>query len=761
MSPMSIAIVAGVIVLLLLLLKMRKDKAAAAKPASGDRDRVRLKRKAEKSREPKIKEPRARRGRRGPASIEAAVGQTAATAYAEAPPVEEVAADEWLDDLGDEPVEEHVPEPVADEPVAEEAYAPVEEPAPAEASFDEPEPPVAPEPAPAPRAAAPPPVVDWEPQDVVTAPGWPMPGEMDGGWSSGSEAGDEVPTIDASPGDPAPQAAEPEPSWGEETPAEEATWDGDEEFDPAMGWGEPEVASAGVTAAAEVAAAAEAPAAETTDDEQWTAEWTVDQATAQVAAAEAPVVEEPVAVEDAADDWDPASGWDEPGEPAADEAVGLAEPAEAAEPLLSEDIDWAGEWAEPETAATVAEPVSEPVAEAVPDVAAEVDDAAWADAWAAEEPVLAEAETAAAEAPVAVPAAEAVADDGLLDDPAWADAWAEDDTILADEAPAEPEAAPVAPSPVAAAPEPAAEADDWAAAWMEDDLPAAQEPVQEAAPAPAPEPQAEVVDSDRERAEAETAAAIAPELEALAADFMEDEDDHTVTSEQLAALFGAPSAPEPEIVSAPVAEEPAEDVAYEAEPAPVADVAVEEEANDALSRWATLAPAAVAVPAVAEGVAPDGIAARWASLAPQAADVADVVEEPVAELVGPAARWASITPIAATGSAPEVDPEEPRVELSGRFALGGFAIEGGHQVVNGVTFRFAADEAPAGWVLGPCPDAAPGTLVIDVEGVLNCVATDVEVLSNPGFAPTVNGFTLRLSAADSGPFAASGTYHLA
>ena len=44
--------------------------------------------------------------------------------------------------------------------------------------------------------------------------------------------------------------------------------------------------------------------------------------------------------------------------------------------------------------------------------------------------------------------------------------------------------------------------------------------------------------------------------------------------------------------------------------------------------------------------------------------------------MGPAARWASITPIAATGDAPEAGPEEPREELSGRFALGGIYVLG-------------------------------------------------------------------------------------
>jgi hypothetical protein len=51
--------------------------------------------------------------------------------------------------------------------------------------------------------------------------------------------------------------------------------------------------------------------------------------------------------------------------------------------------------------------------------------------------------------------------------------------------------------------------------------------------------------------------------------------------------------------------------------------------------------------------------------------------------------------------------------------------------------------------------------VIDLEGTLNCTEGDVEILGDPGFAPTTSGFTLRLTAPAAGPFAASGTYRLA
>ena len=74
-------------------------------------------------------------------------------------------------------------------------------------------------------------------------------------------------------------------------------------------------------------------------------------------------------------------------------------------------------------------------------------------------------------------------------------------------------------------------------------------------------------------------------------------------------------------------------------------------------------------------------------------------------------------------------------------------------------------EAPAGGigrvsrVIGPVVGAvAPGTLVLNVDGCLNCRPEDLAVLMDPGFAPTTDGFSLRLAAAATGPFAASGTY---
>ena len=102
---------------------------------------------------------------------------------------------------------------------------------------------------------------------------------------------------------------------------------------------------------------------------------------------------------------------------------------------------------------------------------------------------------------------------------------------------------------------------------------------------------------------------------------------------------------------------------------------------------------------------------------------------------------------------PDTDPRR------GRFALGGYAVEGGHVVVSGVSFRPGLEEGPVHWVVGPVVGAvAPGTLVLEVDGALNCLPHDLAVLTDAGFEPTPDGFSLQLRAAAPGPFAASGTY---
>ncbi|MFN8109450.1 MAG: hypothetical protein U0Y82_06340 [Thermoleophilia bacterium] len=98
--------------------------------------------------------------------------------------------------------------------------------------------------------------------------------------------------------------------------------------------------------------------------------------------------------------------------------------------------------------------------------------------------------------------------------------------------------------------------------------------------------------------------------------------------------------------------------------------------------------------------------------------------------------------------------------LTGRWALGGMAFQAGHQALSGVRFREPVQDAPTEWTLPTNGKPAPGTLVLNVEATMNCVPTDVEVVTAEGFAPTTDGFTVTLSAGSTGPFAASGTFRV-
>jgi hypothetical protein len=91
----------------------------------------------------------------------------------------------------------------------------------------------------------------------------------------------------------------------------------------------------------------------------------------------------------------------------------------------------------------------------------------------------------------------------------------------------------------------------------------------------------------------------------------------------------------------------------------------------------------------------------------------------------------------------------PRVEASGRFAVGGWAAQAGHMAVYGVTFPARIAEAV---------DAGRVRLVPDV--LQNVTADGLVVPSDSGFAPDAEGFTLLVAAAGPGPFAASGRYEL-
>jgi hypothetical protein len=85
----------------------------------------------------------------------------------------------------------------------------------------------------------------------------------------------------------------------------------------------------------------------------------------------------------------------------------------------------------------------------------------------------------------------------------------------------------------------------------------------------------------------------------------------------------------------------------------------------------------------------------------------------------------------------------------GRFALGGWAAAGGHSVVSAVTFRRRLPE-----------DVAAERIELELDAADNVPEGGLVVLSDPGFAPDRDGFTLLLAAAAPGPFSAAGGYRV-
>jgi hypothetical protein len=89
-------------------------------------------------------------------------------------------------------------------------------------------------------------------------------------------------------------------------------------------------------------------------------------------------------------------------------------------------------------------------------------------------------------------------------------------------------------------------------------------------------------------------------------------------------------------------------------------------------------------------------------------------------------------------------------------------MQPGQHSLGGVTFRAELDAAPSDWTVGGSidDDAPAGTLVLVLDGAINCAPQGLEVVMDPGFAPTTQGFTVRVSALAAGPFAASGTFRM-
>ena len=92
---------------------------------------------------------------------------------------------------------------------------------------------------------------------------------------------------------------------------------------------------------------------------------------------------------------------------------------------------------------------------------------------------------------------------------------------------------------------------------------------------------------------------------------------------------------------------------------------------------------------------------------------------------------------------------EIRIDESGRFSLGGWAAQPGHITLCGVTFRDRRD-APVD----------PSAIRLIPDAVSNVGDGGVVVLSDSGFAPDEEGFTVLLAAEGTGSFAASGRYEV-
>jgi nicotinate-nucleotide--dimethylbenzimidazole phosphoribosyltransferase len=227
-------------------------------------------------------------------------------------------------------------------------------------------------------------------------------------------------------------------------------------------------------------------------------------------------------------------------------------------------------------------------------------------------------------------------------------------------------------------------------------------------------------------------------------------------SEEALVSWADDATPEPEVEAwaAPVAPEPAAVEPVAVEPVIVEPVAAEAVVVEPIvvEPVAPAEPEPVAAPAADEDLVA-WPAAEWDVGAPVATAAEPEAEAPAGE--SPVvAWWDEEDPVAEP--APAIDPEAG----TGRFALGGFALQPGHEAISGVTFRAPLPAAPTAWAVAPADDAAPGTLVLSVDGAINAGAEEVAVIMDEGFAPSPEGFTVRAAARAAGPFAVSGTFRI-
>jgi hypothetical protein len=172
---------------------------------------------------------------------------------------------------------------------------------------------------------------------------------------------------------------------------------------------------------------------------------------------------------------------------------------------------------------------------------------------------------------------------------------------------------------------------------------------------------------------------------------------------------------------------------------------------------AAVAEAPVAEAPVAEEPPAEEPAAEEPAPTPAPVWIPDVEADVEAEMV-PEAAPSVFTP---RGPAGEPDPvalsewvaepagAAPRVQASGRFSLGGSAVQAGHMALCGVTFPTRVEGGVAAARIRLVPEA-----------LQNVAAGGLVVLDDAGFAPDDEGFTILVAAESPGPFAVSGRFEL-
>jgi len=177
------------------------------------------------------------------------------------------------------------------------------------------------------------------------------------------------------------------------------------------------------------------------------------------------------------------------------------------------------------------------------------------------------------------------------------------------------------------------------------------------------------------------------------------------------------------------------------------------------------APPAVEPPVAVISIVPAPVA-RETSVQPEAepipwrtspyADLAETTPSPAVSsvydlLAGPPPPTAPEAEIA--GEPAEAPAEAPDPWIApldeGRFALGGWAAAPGHSVVSAITFRRRL-----------AADVSTDQIVLEIDASENVPGGGLVVMSDPGFAPDRDGFTLFLAAADVGAFSAGGSYRV-